>query len=160
MRKIKNPWLSKPGYYCFACSPDNPAGVKMEFYEDGDDVVCFWNPQAEYQGWINTLHGGIQATLMDECAAWVITRKLQTTGVTSKLEVKYKKPLMTTEPQLTIRARITDQKRNVVYLHAQIENSMGEVCSEAEAIYFTAPQEKAKEMGFDGCELEGDEMFF
>ena len=92
MRKIKNPWQAKPGYYCFGCSPDNPAGVKMEFYEDGDDVVCFWNPQAEYQGWINTLHGGIQATLMDECAAWVITRKLQTTGVTSKLEVKYKKP--------------------------------------------------------------------
>lgn len=27
-------WLSKKGYNCFGCSPDNPLGVKMEFYED------------------------------------------------------------------------------------------------------------------------------
>lgn len=49
MRKIKNMWLSKKGYDCFGCSPDNPLGVKMEFYEDGDDVVCLWKPQTHYQ---------------------------------------------------------------------------------------------------------------
>ena len=65
MRKIKNHWVHKEGYDCFGCSPDNPLGVKMEFYEDGDDIVCFWKPQAHYQGWIDTLHGGIQATLID-----------------------------------------------------------------------------------------------
>ena len=27
------------GYNCFGCSPDNEAGVRMEFYEDGDEVV-------------------------------------------------------------------------------------------------------------------------
>ncbi len=38
----------------------------MEFYEDGDEVVSIWKPRPEYQGWIDTLHGGIQAVLMDE----------------------------------------------------------------------------------------------
>ena len=90
MRKIKNHWVHKEGYDCFGCSPDNPLGVKMEFYEDGDDIVCFWKPQAHYQGWIDTLHGGIQATLIDECASWVVFRKLQTSGVTNRLEVKYR----------------------------------------------------------------------
>ena len=85
MRKIKNPWTGKEGYRCFGCSPDNEVGLKMQFYEDGDDVVCFWKPMERYQGWIDTLHGGIQSTLIDETAAWVVTRKMQTTGVTSKL---------------------------------------------------------------------------
>lgn len=74
MKKIKNPWLglTDKGYNCFGCSPENPYGLKMEFYEDGDDIVSFWTPGENYQGWMNTLHGGIQATLMDESAGWLI----------------------------------------------------------------------------------------
>ena len=114
MRKIKNPWTGKEGYRCFGCSPDNEVGLKMQFYEDDDDVVCFWKPMERYQGWIDTLHGGIQSTLIDETAAWVVTRKMQTTGVTSKLEIRYLKPIMTTETQITIRGRIRQQQRNIV----------------------------------------------
>ena len=40
------------GYNCFGCSPDNEAGVRMEFYEDGDEIVSIWNPRPEYQGWL------------------------------------------------------------------------------------------------------------
>ena len=64
MKKIINPWLHKEGYYCFGCAPNNEAGVKMEFYEDGDDVVSIWKPEAKYQGCINTLNVGIQAVLL------------------------------------------------------------------------------------------------
>lgn len=158
MRKIKNPWLAKDGYDCFGCSPENPIGVKMEFYEDGDDVICFWKPQTHYQGWVDTLHGGIQATLIDECASWVILRKLQTTGVTSKLEVKYRKSIMTTEPQITIRARLREMHRNVAFINVVIEDSHGKVCTEGEATYFTFPTDKAHEMGFVHCDTEGDEL--
>ncbi len=154
MHKIKNMWLKKEGYDCFGCSPDNPLGVKMEFHKDGDDVVCFWKPQTHYQGWVNTLHGGIQATLIDECASWVMFSQLQTTGVTSRLDIKYRKPVMTTEPQITIRARLKEMCRNVAYITVTIENSKGELCTEGEAVYFTFPQEKAKEMGFTHCETE------
>ena len=35
MKKIINPWKNMEGYNCFGCSPDNEAGVRMEFYEDG-----------------------------------------------------------------------------------------------------------------------------
>lgn len=46
MKKIKNPYkgLEEQGYNCFACCPSNPFGLKMEFYEDGDDIVCLWHP--------------------------------------------------------------------------------------------------------------------
>ena len=48
MKKIINPWKDMEGYNCFGCSPDNEAGVRMEFYEDGDEVVSIWKPRPEY----------------------------------------------------------------------------------------------------------------
>lgn len=89
MKKIINPWGEIEGYNCFGCAPQNPSGLHMEFYEDGDDIVSFWHPDGKYQGWLNTLHGGIQAVLLDEICGWVIMRKLQTAGVTSKMETRY-----------------------------------------------------------------------
>ena len=35
MKKIINPWRNHEGYNCFGCSPDNPIGLHLEFYEDG-----------------------------------------------------------------------------------------------------------------------------
>lgn len=158
MRKIKNPWTEKEGYDCFGCSPGNPIGVHMEFYEDGDDVVSFWKPKAHYQGWVDTMHGGILATLVDETAGWVVFRKLQTTGVTSKLEVKYRKPVMTTEPQITVCGHIAEQRRNLVTVDVKIENSKGEVCIESKVTYFVFDKKTAEEYGFTSCDLEGDEL--
>lgn len=158
MRKIKNPWLKKEGYYCFGCSPDNPYGIHMDFYEDGDEIISFWKPESRFQGWIDTMHGGILSTVIDEAAGWVIVRKLQTCGVTARLEVDYKKPVMTDETQLTIKAHITGQRRNLVTIDVKIENSKGELCTEGRAIYYTFDKKRAADMGFTSCELEGEEL--
>ena len=37
MKKIINPWRNHPEYNCFGCCPDNPIGLHLEFYEDGDE---------------------------------------------------------------------------------------------------------------------------
>jgi hypothetical protein len=29
--------------------------LHMEFYEDGDEVVCYWTPKEHHQGWTDTL---------------------------------------------------------------------------------------------------------
>ena len=155
MKKIINPWKGIKGYYCFGCAPDNEAGVKMAFYEDGDELVSIWHPEAKYQGWLNTLHGGIQAVLLDEICAWAVVCKLQTTGVTSKMETRYLKPIHTTEERIVIRASIREQKRNLVLIDACILNQANEVCTKATCTYFTYPAEKARqEMFFEGCKVE------
>ena len=138
MKKIINPWRNHPEYNCFGCCPDNPIGLHLEFY----------------QGWVNTMHGGILSTLIDEVCGWVVTRKLQTSGYTVQLNVKFRKAVSTTEHELTIRAKVTKQVRNLVYINAEITNSKGELCNEGEVVYFLMNQEKAKEMGFLHCEVE------
>ncbi|MFV0545346.1 MAG: PaaI family thioesterase [Bacteroides sp.] len=159
MKKIINPWKEFEGYNCFGCAPNNPAGVKMEFYEDGDEIISIWKPTAEYQGWINTLHGGIQAVLLDEICAWAILRKLQTTGVTSKMETRYRKSIMTTDSHVVLKATIKEVKRNVVLVEAKLFNKDGELCTEALCTYFTFSQEKAREeMFFLECDVEPEEI--
>jgi acyl-coenzyme A thioesterase PaaI-like protein len=155
MKKIINPWKGVEGYLCFACSSDNPSGLHMEFYEDDDDIVSLWKPTNYQQGWLDTLHGGIQCTLMDELAAWVILQKLQTTGVTSKIETKFIKSISTKEPLLTIRGRIKDKKRNAVFVDTEIYNSAGELCSRAGIVYFiVSPQRAREDFFFNGCRTE------
>lgn len=159
MKKIINPWKGLKGYYCFGCSPENPMGVKMEFYEDGDEIVSFWKPKPEYQGWLDTLHGGIQAVLLDEICAWVIVRKLQTTGVTSKMGTRYRKSISSNDTLLEIRASIQEQKRNIILVKATIYNSAKEICTEAVCTYFTFSKEKSQqEMFFTSCEVEETEI--
>ena len=141
MKKIKNPFagMEEKGYNCFACCPSNPFGLKMEFYEDGDEIVSFWEPDGEHQSWINTLHGGIQAALLDELCGWVVFRKFQTGAVTSKMEVRYRKPVKISEGPLTLRAKVVDQHRNIITISTQIFNSSEQLCTEGRCVFFILP---------------------
>ncbi len=159
MKKIINPWKEVEGYNCFGCSPHNTFGVKMEFYEDGGEIVSIWKPRPEFQGWFNTLHGGIQSVLLDEICAWVVLRKLQTAGVTSKMETRFRKPVSTNDSHIMLRASMREQRRNVVTLEARIYNEKNELCTEAVCTYFTFSREKsAEELAFHHCDVESEEV--
>lgn len=158
MKKIINPWKNVEGYLCFGCAPENGHGVRMEFYEDGDEIVSFWEPRPEFQGWLNTLHGGIQAVLLDEICAWVVTRKLQTTGVTSRMETRYRRPVRTDEGKVEIRASIKEMRKNLAFIEARLYDSSGRLCTEAVCTYFTYPQSEVRNnFWFMGCEVEDEE---
>lgn len=154
MQKIKNPWEHKEGYNCFGCAPDNPIGLRLQFYEDGDEVMALWQPSTHHQGWIDTLHGGIIATLVDETGAWVITRKLQTTAMTARLNMQYHHPIMIDGKSITVRARLGKQMRNFVTVSVDVEDGNGKVCAQGEVIYCTFTAERARQMGFNGCHLD------
>ncbi len=144
MRKIRNPFIQIKGYNCFACAPHNEHGLRMEFYEDGDEVAAVWEPRAHFQGYGNILHGGIQASLMDELAAWYVYVKLNTAGVTSQMEVKFKKPVYTNAGPVKIRAVLKEMNKKIAIISAAISDQSGTVCSEALVSYFTFPEEIAK----------------
>ena len=158
MKRIINPWRGMDGYRCFGCDPRSEQGLRMEFYEDGDRIVSRWKPRPEFQGWVDTLHGGIQATLADEISSWVVFRKFQTSGVTSRMEVRYLKPIHTSEDHITLQATVVRPRRNIVDLEVKIFNSQDQLCTEALCIYFLFPKEKAhEEFHFCDCGVEEDE---
>ena len=137
MREIKNPWIGTEGYNCFGCCPTNPYGVKMRFYEDGQDIVSFWKPKDCYQSWINTLHGGVQSVLLDEICGWVVFHKLQSSGVTAKMETRFRKPVAIEQEYVELRARLREMRRNIAVVDGEIKSANGEILVECTCTYFT-----------------------
>ena len=155
MRRIINPWTVLPEYNCFGCCPTNPIGTQMRFFEDGDDIISIWKPTQNHQSWINTLHGGIQAVLLDEVCGWVVFHQLKTAGVTAKMEMRYHKPVSTLLPYIRLRAFLKEMRRNVAIVQGELYSPDGELLCECTCTYFTFPQDKAKaEMGYIPSQTE------
>jgi uncharacterized protein (TIGR00369 family) len=143
MRRIRNPFLNYDGYDCFGCAPDNPLGLALEFFEDGEDIVATWTPSEHYQGYNRVLHGGIQATLLDELASWVVFVKLETSGVTQGMEVSYRRPSFVGKP-VTVRARLSHMEDNVAHIVAELFQGAEDPSARAHCRYFTYPERIAR----------------
>lgn len=141
-REITNVF-AKGDYCCFGCSPDNPIGLHLQFFETEEGVEAVWEPQKYYEGYPGVVHGGIQSTLLDEITAWAVYIKAKTAGVTSRLNVKFKKPVSSTQKKITLKGKIREVSRNFCYLDACLLDENNQICAEAEAIYYLYPLEKA-----------------
>lgn len=143
-RKIRNPYANMEGYNCFGCSPNNPFGLRMEFYEKGEDVFCDWTPSDHLSGYKSVLHGGIQATLLDEIASWAIQVKLKTAGVTANINLRYKLPVFVNKGKLLIKARITEVVKRLAYVRTELYDQEGRLCCFGTIKYFIYPEEIAR----------------
>ena len=120
----------------------------MQFTDEGDQVISTWQPENNFQGWHNVLHGGIQATLMDEIASWVVFAKLGTTGVTSKMEIRLSKPMLMNKGPVKLTARLREMRRNIAVIDVELRDSEETLCAEGVFHYFTYPEGIAKEKLF------------
>lgn len=136
MNFIQNPFSEREGYHCFGCSPDNPIGLKLQFREDGDEIVAVWEPDEHYQGWNNVLHGGIQASLLDETGSWFVFAHLNKGCVTSHLDIKYRSPVPTNQGPLSLRARLKQAHSRVVDIEVSLFGPDGKLCSGGIISYF------------------------
>ena len=151
-RKIKNPYDPEKNK-CFGCSSRNPIGLKLEFEEVDNYIEAKWEPKEYYQGYVNVLHGGIIATMLDEVCAWCVSVKIGTAGVTSELTVRFLKPVFMNRGTITMRATIEKSEDRYVYLKSDLTDGDGRICAEAESTYFIYPEDYAKrKFGFPGKE--------
>lgn len=144
-KAILNPYENLDGYNCFGCSPKNSLGLRMQFFEEEDLVSCDWKPEAHFAGYKKVLHGGIQATLLDEIASWCVQIKLKTAGVTANLDLRYKKPVFVDQGPLKVTARILKTEKRIAYVRTELYNANGELCCGGTIKYFTYPEKIARE---------------
>jgi len=144
MKKISNPYSSVEGYNCFGCSKTNSLGLRLNFLEYDEGLMCEWLPEEQFQGWVGVLHGGIQATLLDEIASWVVFVKCGISGVTSELKVRYKKPVKMTGKPIKLKGELREMQRNIAVIDCYLYDSEGILCAQAECKYFTFSEEVGK----------------
>lgn len=116
----------------------------MEFYEDGDYILSEWEPKSYFQGYLNVLHGGIQTTLMDEIASWIVYVKARRAGVTAELNVKFRKPVYVNQGKITVRGKLKEVNRKFAFIQGELFDHEGNLCASADIKYFVYSEEIAK----------------
>jgi HAD superfamily hydrolase (TIGR01509 family) len=99
--------------FCFACSQENPIGLKLKPVYDGEKVTAEFTAGKFHQGWGKVVHGGILYTLLDEVAAYAMLCHGIELGVTAKSEIRFKQVAPIDEP-IQASAWVTKSTRRLV----------------------------------------------
>ena len=85
---------------CFACSPSNSRGLKLDFrVDEGGKMAAQWLPNADFEGFRGIAHGGIVSTVLDEAMA----KAVAATGadaLTAEMRVRFRHEVSTAIPVL------------------------------------------------------------
>ena len=144
-KRVVNPFAVNPKelYRCFGCSPYNENGLRLEFYMEGDTICTDWMPSKDFAGYVGMLHGGIQATLMDEIASWYVYAQLGTSGVTKSMQIEYLNPTRINGTSVHLRASMIEQNGNEAVLHTELHHN-NKLCATGRIIYFVFPESIAR----------------
>lgn len=55
---------------CYGCGADNPLGLRIKSWMEGEEAVCEWKPEPHHCAYPGYLNGGIACTLIDCHSAW------------------------------------------------------------------------------------------
>ena len=125
----------KIGYYgyCWICGEKNPDGLQLKFdlNKTTKTLQTSFIPTETYQGYDGIVHGGILSALLDEAMA-KLAFELGYNAVTAMLNVRFKS-LAKVKEKLTIRGKITQANRWLVFAKATIHKEDGTLIAEGDS---------------------------
>ena len=124
-----------PKNQCFACGPDNPAGMHLKFTFDKKRrmFVCRFRLDQRYTGPPGHCHGGIIATILDE-AMGKVNKLRQVVALTSQMTVDYLRPVPLNQPLRVESREVSVRGRRHVNM-GEILNRKGEVLARGRAVF-------------------------
>ncbi|HET6565811.1 MAG TPA: PaaI family thioesterase [Xanthomonadales bacterium] len=125
---------------CFICGRNNPTGLYMSFYDNGkDEVVSEYTVPDRFQGYPGIVHGGIQASMLDEVVGRVaMIGDHHHFMMSVSLEVKYRHTVPTGTP-LRIVGRIVRLRGRLGKAVGMIYLPDGTIACEAEMTLANVP---------------------
>jgi uncharacterized protein (TIGR00369 family) len=120
----------KDDNHCFACGRENPIGLKLSFEWDGGVLTASFTPLKAHQGYAGIVHGGIVATVLDECMAQAAIRKFGDMAATVEITVRFRKALMVGE-ETRAEATVEDGRHGLVQGRARLLCPGGDLIAEA-----------------------------
>jgi acyl-coenzyme A thioesterase PaaI-like protein len=141
---------------CFGCSPVNPIGMGLQFFNKPGDkhVVTRYVVEKNYCGFPAFAHGGIIGLIFDEVMAYATYNVFEKFGFTKEIQVKYIKPVLIGK-KLFIRGWVNkvEEKHKKKYVNMEAElyegdDETGKLCAKSSGIYVVPPEEKLSE-GFN-----------
>jgi len=127
---------------CFVCGRNNPVGLYMHFYDNGqDEVFSEYAVPKRYQSYPGIVHGGISASILDEVIGRVaMIGDHHHFMVSVKLQVLYRHPVPVETP-LRIRGQIVRMRGRLGKAQGEIILPDGKVACEAAITLADVPAE-------------------
>lgn len=97
---------------CFVCGSRNPIGLKLRFETDGRIVRARFTPEAQHNGFINVIHGGLLATVLDEVMVWSCAVQTRQFSYCAEMTVRYLSPARPGET-LIAEGELAENKRRI-----------------------------------------------
>jgi acyl-coenzyme A thioesterase PaaI-like protein len=118
---------------CFVCGKHNPDGLHLDFDPEGvSGVRTTYVIPERFQGFAGIVHGGILATILDECmvnTVWLRGNR----AVTARLEVRLRHPVGVGE-RVTFRARVVRESSRGFEVTSHAARDDGTVIAEGKAL--------------------------
>ena len=116
-----------PGNACFGCGPANEKGLHVRSFVEGEEVVCEWKPEPQYEAFPGVLNGGIIGALLDCHSNWAAAYHLMRRAgaerppctVTADYSVKLLRPTPT-DASLRMRARVVESAEDRAVVEAEL----------------------------------------
>lgn len=110
--------------HCFGCGQSHPFGLRMQFRQIDDRTVeSLWTAHDTHGGAPGIVHGGLQATMLDEAAGYAChTQDLgaESNLVTVEFSLRYRRPVSTATP-LRIVGRVVEVDGPNLHTECHIE---------------------------------------
>jgi acyl-coenzyme A thioesterase PaaI-like protein len=117
--------------FCFACGPDNPIGLRLQFRPCNGGLETTFTPLALHQGLAGSVHNGLLALLLDETMAQLLYQR-GVAALTCALEVSFHQQTPVGEP-LRICAILRNARKRIVELEATATDAAGVCIARASA---------------------------
>lgn len=122
---------------CFACSPDNARGLRLEFQQSEDGAMAAeWVPEADLEGYRGIVHGGLVSTVLDEAMAKVAAAN-GFESLTAELRVRFRRQVRSGAP-VQVRGWIESRNRRLLKAEASLTGQGGEELAHAWAMFLVA----------------------
>ena len=147
--KIKPEFKELPtsaGHNCFACSPRNSAGLRMNFFAHAESVYSRVTIPDHLCGWNNVAHGGVVSTILDETMSWAAMYLLKRVSLTQTMAVEFIKPVAIDTLMEAESSVVELQGRRDAIIKGVLTNADGKVCATSRGTFKTFSPAVAKRL--------------
>jgi len=119
---------------CFACSPNNPRGLRLNFVQnEQNEATAEWTPDKTLEGFPGIIHGGILTTVLDESMAKAVIAA-GADALTAELRIRLRQHVA---PGQTVHVRgwIASRNRRMIQTEATLEALDGSELAHAWATF-------------------------
>ena len=140
---------------CFVCGRGNGAGLDVQFWREGDVIRAEWTPQERHRGYLDRVHGGVVASILDEAMGWAPSHQVGRLFYSVEISVRYRRPVEIGR-RFRVEGRMLENRRRLVRCEGRLLDEEGNVCASSSGTYVALPGGKTEEV-LEYLYVEGDE---